>query len=211
MKRARPARGRLVVLEGGEGAGKSTHAQFARDRLAAAGRDVVLTREPGGSPLAEAVRELVLRDWPEGVDGTTELLLMFAARAAHLHALIRPALAAGRDVVCDRFVDATYAYQGAGRGLREADIDMLAGLALKRLRPDLVIVLDLDPGVGAQRVAGRGASNRFDAEALAFQARVRKAYLRRARREPRRYVVIDASRSREAVQADVARALERLG
>ena len=203
-------KGRLVVLEGGEGAGKSTHAQFVRDRLVAAGREAVLTREPGGSPLAEAIRELVLRDWPEGVDGATELLLMFAARAAHLHALIRPALGAGKDVVCDRFVDATYAYQGAGRGLREADIDLLAGFVLKRLRPDLVLVLDIDPAAGAQRVQRRGGGNRFDAERQAFQARVRKAYLRRARREPRRYVVIDAERSREAVQADIVDALERL-
>ena len=209
MKRARGDRGRLVVLEGGEGAGKSTHAKFVADWLAGRGRPVVQTREPGGSPLAEAVRDLVLRDWPEGVDGATELLLMFAARAAHLHALIRPALAAGKDVVCDRFVDATYAYQGAGRGQREADIDLLAGFVLKRLRPDLVLVLDIDPVAGAQRVQGRGASNRFDAEAQAFQQRVRKAYLKRARREPRRYVVIDAGRGREAVQADIARALER--
>jgi dTMP kinase len=206
----RRARGRLVVLEGGEGAGKSTHAKYVRDRLAADGHRVVQTREPGGSPLAEAIRELVLRDWPEGVDGATELLLMFAARAAHLHALIRPALAAGQDVVCDRFVDATYAYQGAGRGLREKDIDLLAALVLARLRPDLVIVLDIDPAAGARRVQGRGASNRFDAEARAFQQRVRRAYLRRARREPKRYAVIDADRSRDAVQADIARALDRL-
>jgi dTMP kinase len=206
----RRARGRLVVLEGGEGAGKSTHAKYVRDRLAADGHRVVQTREPGGSPLAEAIRELVLRDWPEGVDGATELLLMFAARAAHLHALIRPALAAGQDVVCDRFVDATYAYQGAGRGLREKDIDLLAALVLARLRPDLVIVLDIDPAAGARRVQGRGASNRFDAEARAFQQRVRRAYLRRARREPKRYAVIDADRSREAVQADIDRALDRL-
>jgi dTMP kinase len=209
MKRSR-SRGRLVVLEGGEGAGKSTHAKYVRERLAAGGRAVVQTREPGGSPLAEAIRDLVLRDWPEGVDGATELLLMFAARAAHLQALIRPALAAGQDVVCDRFVDATYAYQGAGRGLREKDIDLLAGLVLGRLRPDLVIVLDIDPAAGARRVQGRGASNRFDAEQQAFQERVRRAYLRRARREPKRYAVIDAGRSREAVQADIARALERL-
>jgi dTMP kinase len=209
MKRSR-SRGRLVVLEGGEGAGKSTHAKYVRERLAAGGRAVVQTREPGGSPLAEAIRDLVLRDWPEGVDGATELLLMFAARAAHLQALIRPALAAGQDVVCDRFVDATYAYQGAGRGLREKDIDLLAGLVLGRLRPDLVIVLDIDPAAGARRVQGRGASNRFDAEQQAFEERVRRAYLRRARREPKRYAVIDAGRSREAVQADIARALERL-
>jgi dTMP kinase len=210
MTRARGGkRGRLIVLEGGEGAGKSTHARFVREWLERRGRGVTLTREPGGSPLAEAIRELVLRKWDEGIDGTTELLLMFAARAAHLQALIRPALAAGRDVVCDRFVDATYAYQGAGRGLREADIDALATVVLKRLRPDLVLVLDIAPEAGAERVRGRGTGNRFDAEAHAFQARVRKAYLKRARREPRRYAVIDAGRDRDAVQADIARALER--
>jgi dTMP kinase len=213
MKRTLPATdrpGRLVVLEGGEGAGKSTHAKFVRDWLAERGRQPVLTREPGGSPLAEAIRELVLRSWKEGMDGTTELLLMFAARAAHLHALIRPTLAAGRDVVCDRFVDATYAYQGAGRGLRETDIDTLAELVLRRLRPDLVILLDVDPQTGAQRVRGRGTGNRFDEEAQAFQARVRKAYLRRAARDPRRYAVIDAAREPAAVQQDIAQALEVL-
>jgi len=209
MTRARSG-GRLVVLEGGEGAGKSTHARFVREWLERRGRAVVPTREPGGSPLAEAIRELVLRQWDEGMDGTTELLMMFAARAAHLHALIRPALDAGKDVVCDRFVDATYAYQGAGRGLRERDIDALAAVVLRRLRPDLVLLLDIAPEAGAERVRGRGSANRFDAEAREFQARVRKAYLRRARREPRRYAVIDAGRDREAVQADIARALERL-
>jgi len=203
--------GRLIVLEGGEGAGKSTHAKFVRDWLGERGRKAVLTREPGGSPLAEAIRELVLRSWKEGMDPTTELLLMFAARAAHLHALIRPTLDAGQDVVCDRFVDATYAYQGAGRGMRETDIDALAELVLRRLRPDLVIVLDIDPQTGAQRVRGRGTGNRFDDEALAFQGLVRKAYLRRAGREPRRYRVIDAAREPAAVQQDIVRALEQLG
>ena len=213
MKRTRPAQnrpGRLIVLEGGEGAGKSTHAKFVRDWLGREGREAVLTREPGGSPLAEAIRELVLRSWKEGMDGTTELLLMFAARAAHLHALIRPSLAAGQDVVCDRFVDATYAYQGAGRGLRETEIDTLAELVLGRLRPDLVLVLDIDPATGAQRVRGRGTGNRFDDEAAAFQARVRKAYLRRAARDPRRYAVIDANREPADVQRDIAAALEAL-
>ena len=212
-KRTLPAThrpGRLIVLEGGEGAGKSTHAKFVCEWLGQQGRKAVLTREPGGSPLAEAIRELVLRSWKEGMEPTTELLLMFAARAAHLHALIRPALEGGRDVICDRFVDATYAYQGAGRGLRETDIDALAELVLRRLRPDLVLVLDVDPATGARRVRGRGAANRFDEEAMAFQARVRKAYLRRAARDPKRYVVIDAEREQPAVRADIERALEAL-
>jgi len=213
MKRTVPATdrpGRLIVLEGGEGAGKSTHAKFVRDWLARHGREPLMTREPGGSPLAEAIRDLVLREWPEGVDAPTELLLMFAARAAHLHAKIRPALDAGQDVVCDRFVDATYAYQGAGRGMRETDIDALAEIVLRKLRPDLVLVLDIDPETGARRVRGRGSANRFDAEALEFQSRVRKAYLRRAARDPKRYVVIDASREPAVVQADIDRALEAL-
>lgn len=213
MKRTRPAQdrpGRLIVLEGGEGAGKSTHANFVRDWLVRHGRECVLTREPGGSLLAEAIRELVLRNWKEGMDGTTELLLMFAARAAHLHALIRPALAAGTDVVCDRFVDASYAYQGAGRGVRETQIDALAELVLGRLRPNLVLLLDIDPRAGAERVRGRGTGNRFDDEALAFQSRVRKAYLRRAARDPGRYAVIDAAREPAAVQRDIAAALAAL-
>jgi dTMP kinase len=210
VTRARAGRaGRLIVLEGGEGAGKSTHARFVREWLEQRGRTVVQTREPGGSPLAEAIRELVLRQWDEGIDGSTELLLMFAARAAHLHALIRPALAAGQDVVCDRFVDATYAYQGAGRGLPGRDIDALAAVVLRKLRPDLVLLLDIAPDAGAERVRGRGTANRFDAEAREFQKRVRQAYLRRARREPRRYAVIDASQDRAAVQAAIARVLEQ--
>jgi dTMP kinase len=212
-KQAQPAtgrRGRLVVLEGGEGAGKSTHARFVREWLGQHGRAAIATREPGGSPLAEAIRELVLKSWQEGIDATTELLLMFAARAAHLHARIRPALDAGQDVVCDRFVDATYAYQGAGRGMRETDIDTLVQLVLGRLKPDLVLVLDIDPQAGAQRVRGRGRTNRFDDEALAFQSRVRKAYLRRAARDPKRYAVIDAGGDVAVVQRGIAQALERL-
>ena len=213
MTRARPARdrrGRLIVLEGGEGAGKSTHAPLVARWLESRGRRVLATREPGGSPLAEAIRALVLQRWDEGVDGTTELLLMFAARAAHLHATVRPALAAGRDVVCDRFLDASYAYQGAGRGIRGAHIDALAGIVLGRLRPDLVILLDVDAATAAQRVGRRGGNNRFDEEAREFQARVRRAYRRRAARDPRRYAVIDASRDVAAVQQDIERALERL-
>lgn len=209
MKGRRGA-GRLIVLEGGEGAGKSTQARAIAAHLRRTGRKVLRTREPGGTRLAEAIRELVLGDWREGIDGNTELLLMFAARAAHLHAKIRPALARGVDVVCDRFVDATYAYQGAGRGLDVKVIDALAAIVLKGLVPDLVILLDLDPAIGLARAKARGAANRFEAERLAFQRRVRQAYLVRARANPRRYAVIDSSRPPAVVRADIIRRLARL-
>ena len=202
-------RGRFIVLEGGEGAGKSTHARFICDWLEARGRQTVLTREPGGSPLAEGIRELVLRRWDEGVSAETELLLMFAARAAHLRTTVLPTLAAGRDVVCDRFLDATYAYQGAGRGVREVEIDRLAKLVLKTLRPDLILLLDVAPAIGLQRTKSRGAGNRFDEEALSFQKKVRRMYLRRARREPKRYAIVDANRAVAAIQTDLTRVLEK--
>jgi len=200
--------GRLIVLEGGEGAGKSTQVGVVRGWLEQRGRTVVATREPGGSPLAEAIRGLALRQWEEGTDALTEALLMFAARAAHLHALIRPALERGRDVVCDRFVDASYAYQGAGRGLGEAAVAALERLSLGGLRPDLVLLLDIEPELGLQRAHRRGDANRFEAETLEFMRRVRAEYLRRARAEPARYAVIDAGRPQAEVSAEVLRVLE---
>lgn len=202
------ARGRFIVLEGGEGGGKSTQARALRDALRTRGREVVLTREPGGSPLAEAIRGLVLGDWPEGIDATTEVLLIFAARAAHLRATILPALEAGRDVICDRFVDASYAYQGAGRGLPRERLAELERLVLGNLRPDLVLVLDVDPAVGVQRIAGRGDNNRFDAESLAFMQRVRAAYLQRAAEAPQNHVVVDAARPLETVGAELLALIE---
>lgn len=203
-------RGRFIVLEGGEGGGKSTQARRLRAHLEAAGRRVLLTREPGGSPLAEAIRALVLGSWPEGVDATTELLLIFAARAAHLHATIRPALEEGIDVICDRFVDASYAYQGAGRGLGAAPVAMLEQLVLGDLRPDCVLVLDVAPELGMQRIAERGDNNRFDAESIAFMQRVRAAYLARAAAAPERYAVIDASRDVDVVAAELVAIVEAL-
>ena len=203
-------RGRFIVLEGGEGGGKSTQARRLRAHLEAAGRRVLLTREPGGSPLAEAIRALVLGSWPEGVDATTELLLIFAARAAHLHATIRPALEEGIDVICDRFVDASYAYQGAGRGLGAAPVAMLEQLVLGDLRPDCVVVLDVAPELGMQRIAERGDNNRFDAESIAFMQRVRAAYLARAAAAPERYAVIDASRDVDVVAAELVAIVEAL-
>ena len=203
-------RGRFIVLEGGEGGGKSTQARRLSAHLEGAGRRVLLTREPGGSPLAEAIRALVLGSWPEGVDATTELLLIFAARAAHVHATIRPALEAGIDVICDRFVDASYAYQGAGRGLGAAPVALLEQLVLGDLRPDCVLVLDVAPELGMQRIAERGDNNRFDAESIAFMQRVRAAYLARAAAAPERYAVIDASRDVDAVAAELVAMVEAL-
>jgi dTMP kinase len=205
----KPSCGRLIVLEGGEGAGKSTQTAFVVEWLRAQGREVVRTREPGGSPLAEAIRGVVLGDWAEGVSPLTELLLIFAARAAHLHATVMPALHAGQDVVCDRFVDASYAYQGGGRQLGEASVHTLEALVLGELQPDLVLLLDIDPVLGLERTRRRGEENRFEAETLAFMQRVRAAYLRRAAAAPDRYVIIDAAQSPEAVQAAVAAALTR--
>lgn len=203
-------RGRFIVLEGGEGGGKSTQARRLRDHLEARGRRVLLTREPGGSPLAEAIRALVLGQWPEGVDATTELLLIFAARAAHLQATIRPALADGRDVICDRFVDASYAYQGAGRGVDPADIAALERLVLGDLQPDCVLLLDIAPEIGLQRIAERSGNNRFDAESMAFMQRVRAAYRSRAAAAPARYRVIDAARDADTVAAELAALVEAL-
>lgn len=202
------SRGRFVVLEGGEGAGKSTNALFVESWLKSRGRKVLLTREPGGAPLAEAIREIVL-GWSGQMPAQTELLLMFAARSAHVQKTILPALLAGVDVVCDRFVDSSYAYQGAGRGVPQAHIEGLERLVLGDLRPDLVIVFDLDPEAGLARARRRGEENRFEAEQLAFRQRVRAAFLERARVDAARYAILDAGRELAAVQSGLARILEQ--
>ena len=204
-----PPQGRFITLEGGEGAGKSTAATFIRDWLAAKGRRVTMTREPGGSPLAEAIRGVVLGNWPEGVPAETEVLLMFAARAAHLNSTIWPALARGEDVVCDRFVDASYAYQGEGRGVPAERLAELERYVLKGFTPQLTLLFDLSPEQGLARARSRGDANRFEAEAMAFQERVRAAYLHRAVAAPERYAVIDASAPLAEVQAAVAAVLEQ--
>lgn len=202
-------RGRFIVLEGGEGAGKSTAARHVKDWLQERGRSVVLTREPGGSPLAEAIRETVLRQWPEKMAPETETLLMLAARAAHLAQTVRPALARGDDVVCDRFSDSTYAYQAAGRGVPAAHIEALERWIVADTVPDLVLVLDLDPELGLARARGRGEQNRFEQEEAAFRQRVRDAFLQRARTSPARYAVIDAAAPLEQVLQAIAAALEQ--
>ena len=199
--------GLFLTLEGGEGAGKSTAARFLADHYRALGREVVLTREPGGSPLAEAIRGLVLASWDEGVSAMSEVLLMFAARAAHLQATICPALARGAVVICDRFVDASWAYQGAGRGVPAAQLAQLEAMVLDGLQPHRTLLFDLPPELGLARAKGRGDTNRFEAEALDFQRRVRQAYLDRARAAPQRYALIDAGRELREVQAQLLAAL----
>lgn len=202
-------RGRLITLEGGEGAGKSTHRQFVADWLRARGREVLVTREPGGSPLAEAIRGVVLQDWPEGMTPQAETLLMYAARAAHWHATIHPALERGVDVVCDRFVDSTYAYQGAGSGVGQAHLEALEQLVLQGVQPDLTLLLDLEPRLGLARARRRGDANRFEDESLAYMTRVREAFLARARKAPGRFAVLDAAQPLPVVQQALARVLEQ--
>jgi dTMP kinase len=203
--------GRFITLEGIEGAGKSTVARYIMEWLQARGLPAVLTREPGGTPLAERVRELVLTPGAEPIPPAAELLLMFAARSLHLANLIRPALARGEWVICDRFTDATRAYQGAGRGLDAASIESLAALVHADLSPDLTLLLDLPVAVGLTRAqARRGQADRFEQERGPFFERVRAAYLQLAREDARRFCVVDAARDLPQVQATVAAALEAL-
>lgn len=195
------ARGKFITLEGIEGVGKSTQAKRLAEALKTRGHDVVCTREPGGAPLAEAVRELLKHSPREAVTPVAELLLIFAARAAHADALLRPALAAGKWVVCDRFVDASVAYQGAGRGLGRERINELAAWVVPDLVPDLTLVLDLPRKEAFDRLDGRGARDRFEREDGAFFERVRNAYLELARDEPGRVHAVDATGGVDEVAA----------
>lgn len=199
---------RFITLEGGEGAGKSTSLAFIRDYFAARGLPLVVTREPGGTPLAEQVRELLLQKRDEAVAPDAELLLMFAARAQHLAGLIRPALAQGAWVLCDRFTDATYAYQGGGRGLSVARIAELEAMVQGDLRPGLTLLLDLPVAQGLARAGERSERDRFESEQEAFFERVRACYRERAAAEPGRFRVIDAGRSLPEVQAALGAALD---
>lgn len=192
--------GLFITLEGPEGAGKSTNREYLAEHLRAQGVDVVLTREPGGTPLAERIRELLLAPSDEKMDADTELLLVFAARAQHLAEVIRPALARGAVVLCDRFTDATYAYQGGGRGLSLERIATLEHFVQGELRPDLTLVFDLPVEIGLSRAAARGRLDRFEQEGQAFFEAVRQAYLARAHAAPQQYTLIDASQSLAQVQ-----------
>lgn len=195
--------GLFITLEGPEGAGKSTNREYLADRLREQGVDVLLTREPGGTPLAERIRELLLDPSDEPMAADTELLLVFAARAQHLQQVIRPALAKGSVVLCDRFTDATYAYQGGGRGLSIERIAQLEQFVQGELRPDLTLIFDLPVEVGLARAAARGRLDRFEQEGRGFFEAVRQAYLQRAAQAPQRYRVLDAGQSLAQVQADI--------
>ena len=192
--------GLFITLEGPEGAGKSTNRDYLAARLREQGVDVVMTREPGGTPLAERIRELLLAPSDEPMAADTELLLMFAARAQHLAEVIRPALARGAVVLCDRFTDATYAYQGGGRGLSVERIAILESFVQGELRPDLTLVFDLPVEVGLARAAARGRLDRFEQEGQAFFEAVRQAYLQRAAQQPQLYSLLDAAQPLDAVQ-----------
>ncbi len=201
--------GRFITVEGIEGVGKSTNLSFIAEVLRQAGHDVVETREPGGTPFGERIRALLLNP-AEPIAPLPELLLMFAARAAHLDAVIQPALARGQWVVCDRFTDASRAYQGGGRGLPAASIDMLATLVQGDLRPDHTLLLDAPVAVSNDRQASRNHRDRFEREAPAFFERVRQAYREIAAREPERVHVIDASPPLADVQNAIRRWLTEL-
>jgi dTMP kinase len=207
MSTGTAAHGKFITIEGIEGVGKTTNLQWIKQCLSEQGLDVLTTREPGGTPLAEQIRELLLTPRDDAMDPTAELLLVFAARAQHLEALIKPGLLAGRWVLCDRFTDATFAYQGGGRGLDRDKICKLESLVQQDLRPDLVILLDIDPQLGLSRARRRSEPDRFEQEAVAFFSRVRQAYLERAAEDPGRYLVIDASQSLADVQLSIRKGL----
>jgi len=200
--------GKFITIEGTEGVGKTTNIEFIQTWLNQQKVDFVTTREPGGTPLAEQIRELLLTPRDEKVCNSAELLLMFAGRAQHLDQVIVPAIQSGLCVVCDRFTDATYAYQGFGRGMDSTLIAHLERLVQAELRPDLTLILDIPVEIGLQRASQRSAPDRFEREQTEFFERVRQGYLSIAANEPERCVVIDASQPLEDVQRDITTALK---
>lgn len=201
--------GFFISFEGGEGAGKSTQIRRLAERLRAAGHDVVVTREPGGSPGAEAIRELLVNGAADRWSPVTETLLMYAARRDHVERVIRPALSRGAIVLCDRFADSTRAYQGAGGDAPASLIASLEDHVLVGTIPDMTLILDLPAEIGLQRAEARGGAARFESKGLAFHERLRAGYLDIARREPERCVVIEANAELDAVTDAIIEAVER--
>ncbi len=205
MRQARMKQGRFITLEGIDGAGKSSHLEALADWVRAQGVEVLITREPGGTTLAERLRELVLN---EPMDTLTEALLVFAARRDHLVRQIEPALVRGSTVLCDRFTDATFAYQGGGRGVDLAVLSQLEQWVQQGRQPDLTLWFDVAPGIAAERRAGARAPDRFEAEDPAFFDRVRAAYAQRCAAAPDRFVRLDASADRDDVWAQIRAAMQ---
>lgn len=204
------ARGKFITLEGGEGVGKSTNLAFIERELKRLGVDVLTTREPGGTDFSEALRGILLGEQANDICADAELLTVFAARAEHLHKVILPALDAGQWVLSDRFTDASFAYQGGGRGVKTERIEQLEQWVQGDVRPDKVILLDAPVKVGMARAGERGELDRFEQESMAFFESVRQAYLARVRHQPHRYVVIDAVQDLDAVQSEIQEALSEL-
>jgi len=204
------SKGLFITVEGAEGVGKSTNIAFIRDALESKGLEVIVTREPGGTEMAEEIREVLLKNRDEKVAESAELLLMFAARAQHIESLIKPALLQGKWVISDRFTDATYAYQGGGRGVSASKISILEDFVQGDFRPDKTILLDAPVEVGMARAHKRGELDRFENEKLAFFEKVRNVYLERVEVEPKRFELIDASKSLEEVQVQLKNTLERI-
>ena len=202
--------GRFITLEGGEGAGKSSNLEWLADSLRAAGKTVTVSREPGGTALAESIRGVLLAPCDEPMADDTELLLVFAARAQHLEQKIRPALARGEWVLCDRFVDATWAYQGAGRGLDSAAIADLESLVIRDTRPDMTVLFDVPVDVGMARAGKRAALDRIEQEDRAFFERIRQCYLARAAQEPGRFRTVDAGQPLGSVQQQLGAIVEEM-
>jgi dTMP kinase len=193
----------FISIEGGEGAGKSTSIEYIKQKLEACGIECVVTREPGGTPMAEDIRQLLLQHRDETVDPYTELLLMFASRRQHVENVIRPALAAGKWVVCDRFTDASFAYQGFGRGLDKDFITSLKHWVHSDLNPTMTLLFDLDIAIGMERAGKRSDFDRIETEEMSFFERVRQGYLTQAKAEPQRYRIVDASQSITNVESQV--------
>ncbi len=200
---------KFITVEGTEGVGKTTNIEFIKTWLQSREIEFIATREPGGTPLAEEVRDCLLRNREELVDSTAELLLVFAARAQHINTLIRPALERGIWVLCDRFTDATFAYQGAGRGLDKNLITLLENEVQKGLHPDLTLYLDIDIELGLERASLRGEFDRFEKEQVSFFEKVREGYKERVAQNPSRYAVIEAGQALQEVQIDIKQALEK--
>ena len=202
------SRGKFITLEGQDGAGKSTNLTVLQQALIDAGKDLIVTREPGGTPFGEKIRQLILSSQDDQFGDMAELLMIFAARAQHITSVIEPALAAGKWVLCDRFTDATYAYQGGGRGIDTAKIAELEQLVQGDLRPDLTVLLDLSVDVSENRAGQRSAPDRFERQKNQFKSKVRASYLSLAADNPARYKVVDAGDGLDVVKARVRQVID---